>query len=381
MASNRDADPFRDLPGRMTTALPPLLPVAEIQKRLGEIFPEGTPNRGYCTREIAARTVFVMLYVGAVETLGVYIRPNQVTRMTDVQAGCATEEERLAWAKRSLSRDGSKEGRNISGRWYAVDTREPIRDETLKDGLVATGAVLVKADVATTSGIPRYTMAKSFVGLLDPNLTGGALNEAVATWQGENLSAGALARIQLIGKGAIAGTGGVTVTFPNGQTRRLAHGPSSVISKAVIEEFAKRFLGKPGVIFLSESGNKVPGTDDQLANLIGLKIPSDKYLPDILLVDLGPKNPLIVFVEVVANDGPIGSLRKSALLEITRSAGFPDEHVAFVTAYLDRSKAAFKKTVPELAWNSFAWFASEPDHIIVFREGSSGRKARLSDLL
>jgi len=92
MASNRDADPFRDLPGRMTTALPPLLPVAEIQKRLGEIFPEGTPNRGYCTREIAARTVFVMLYVGAVETLGVYIRPNQVTRMTDVQAGCATEE-------------------------------------------------------------------------------------------------------------------------------------------------------------------------------------------------------------------------------------------------------------------------------------------------
>ena len=126
-----------------------------------------------------------MLYVGAVETLGVYIRPNQVTRMTDVQAGCATEEERLAWAKRSLSRDGSKEGRNISGRWYAVHTREPIRDETLKDGLVATGAVLVKADVATTSGIPRYTMAKSFVGLLDPNLTGGALNEAVATWQGK----------------------------------------------------------------------------------------------------------------------------------------------------------------------------------------------------
>ena len=70
----------------MKTGLPALPPFSEIQKRLLEIFPEGTPNRGYCTREIAAKTVFVMLYVGAVESRGVYIRPNQVTRMTSVQA-------------------------------------------------------------------------------------------------------------------------------------------------------------------------------------------------------------------------------------------------------------------------------------------------------
>ena len=59
-----------------------------------------------------------------------------------------------------------------------------------------------------------------------------------------------------------------------------------------------------------------------------------------------------------------------AFLEITRSAGFPDRNVAFVTTYLDRGKPAFKKTAPELAWNSFAWLASEPDHIVVFREGA-----------
>lgn len=361
----------------MTAALPPLLPFFEIQKRLLEIFPEGTPNRGYCTREIAAKTVFVMLYIGAVKSRGVYIRPNQVTRMTNAQAEKVMDEERLTWAKASLAR----ESHNISGRWYAVDTREPIRDETLKDGLVATGAVLVKANVATTSSIPRYTLASSFAGLFDPHLTGGALKEAVAKWQGENLSAGALARIQLVGKGAIATAGGVLVTFPNSETRRLAHGPSSIISKAVIEEFSKRFLEQAGVIFLSESGNKVLKRDDVLANAIGLKIPADKYLPDILLVDLGPKEPLIVFVEVVATDGPISGPRKEAFLEITRSGGFPDQNVAFVTAYLDRGKPAFKKTVPELAWNSFAWFASEPDHIVVFREGVADETARLSELL
>ena len=46
-------------------ALPPLLTVPDIQERLQTIFPEGTENRNYVTREMAARTVFVMLYVGA----------------------------------------------------------------------------------------------------------------------------------------------------------------------------------------------------------------------------------------------------------------------------------------------------------------------------
>ena len=63
--------------------LPPLLPVPDIHARLQGIFPEGTSNRNYVTREIAAKTVFVMLYVGAVEGAGRWLRPNQVTRMTD----------------------------------------------------------------------------------------------------------------------------------------------------------------------------------------------------------------------------------------------------------------------------------------------------------
>jgi len=47
--------------------LPPLLPVPGIHERLQEIFPDGTANRNYVIREMAAKTVFVMLYIGAVE--------------------------------------------------------------------------------------------------------------------------------------------------------------------------------------------------------------------------------------------------------------------------------------------------------------------------
>ena len=82
--------------------LPPLLPVPDIHERLRTIFPHGTANRNYVTREIAAKTVFVMLYIGAVEGAECWLRPDQVTRMTDAQATLAEDADREAWLKESM---------------------------------------------------------------------------------------------------------------------------------------------------------------------------------------------------------------------------------------------------------------------------------------
>jgi len=346
-------------------ALPALQSVPEIHKRLQTIFPEGSPNRANCTWEIAAKTVFVMLYIGAVEGEDVWLRPDQVTRMTDGQAARSGAGERAAWIKESLM---SSKG-EIPGRWYAVNTRESIRDDTIRAGLIANGVVIEREGLATTSPAPRYALKKSFAALFDAALTGKMLEKAIATWQAENLTAGALARITMVRKGAVAGGEHILVKFPSGETRRMAPGPSSVISKAVVEIFAPRFLKNPGVVFLSESRNKVVSRDDELAKAIGLHIKAERNLPDIVLADLGPKHPLLVFIEVVATDGPVSRERKKALTELASDAGFPPEHVVFVTAYLDRSDSAFKKTVDALAWGSFVWFASEPDHLIWLYEG------------
>lgn len=348
-------------------ALPTLLPVPKIHDRLQKIFPEGSPNRNNCTWEIAAKTVFVMLYVGAVEGDDTWLRPDQVTRMTDKQAGRTRNNERLAWAEESL-KSGKGE---IPGRWYAVNTRESIRDDTIRGGLIANGVVIEREGLATTSPAPRYALKRSFAALFDPKVTGKSLEKAIAVWQGENLTAGVLARVTMVRKGAIAGGEHILVKFPSGETRRMAPGPSSVISKAVVEVFAQRFLQMPGVVFLSESRNKVVSRDDELAKSIGLQIRAEKNLPDIVLADIGPKHPLLVFIEVVATDGPVTGERKQALTELAKNAGFPLQHIVFVTAFLDRSDAAFKKTVDSLAWGSFVWFASEPEHLIRFYEGQS----------
>lgn len=349
------------------SALPPYVSRELVAERLPLIFPEGTPNRIYCIRDMAVSTVFTMLYVGAVEGHNRYLGPVHVYRMTQEQALLSGESDRLGYASAVLRKKYEAQGT----RWYADNSREPIRDETLREGLVAIGAVLARTDLPTTSGLPRYALKADFAALFDPALDGDALEAAIGKFQQTHLSKSALARVSIIRAGAAGRSSGALVTFPNGETRQLAPGPSSIIAQAVIEVFAKKFLESPAVLWLSESGNKVVARDDKLAGAIGLKIEADRNLPDLILVDLGPEDPLIVFVEVVATDGAITARRQGALFALTEEAGFAREQIAFLTAYQDRQSAGFKKTVSGLAWGSFAWFVSEPDRIVILRDGAS----------
>lgn len=360
----------------MTVQLPPYVTRGVIEERLSRIFPEGTPNRTYCIRQLSASTVFTMLYIGAVQGSGRYLGPIHVYRMSEEQAAQSHTAARLAYADGVLKRNYVVPGE----RWYADNTREPIRDETLREGLVNIGAVFARSDLPTTSSKPRYALIPDFADLFDPGLEGADLDTAIAEFQKNHLSKSALARVSLMQAGTAASKTAVSVRFPNGETRNLAPGPSSVISKAVVEDFAPAFLQVPAVLWLSESGNKVVARDDGIAASIGLKIEADRDLPDLILADLGPTDPLIVFVEVVATDGPISRRRQAALYALTDAAGFARSQVTFVTAYLDRSSPGFRKTMSELAWGSFAWFTSEPDNIVHLTEAVPGARP-LTDFL
>ena len=98
-------------------------------------------------------------------------------------------------------------------------------------------------------------------------------------------------------------------------------------------------------------------------------------------MDLGPAEPLLIFVEVVATDGPVNEARQAALMGIATEAGFREHQVAFVTAYAVRDAGAFKGSVREIAWRSFVWFMSEPEHIMVLHRGANADQALLSELM
>jgi hypothetical protein len=343
--------------------LPPYVARDVVLARLSMIFPDGTHNRLYCVRDIAASTVFTMLYIGAVEGSRIYLAPKHVYRMTDEQAALTDDGSRTRFRKDALAPGVVIPGR----RWYADNSREGIRDETLREGLMRVGAAVSRTDLPTTSSKPRYALTERFTRLFHPRLLGADLELAIEEFQADTLSHGALARLAIIRHGAARGAVGPLVSFPNGETRRLTPGPSSTIAKAVVEVFATRFLREPAVLALSESENKVIARDEQLAASIGLSIEADRDLPDIILLDIATSRPLLVFIEVVATDGPITERRRDALLARTDVAGFDRSRVAFVTAYLDRESSAFRRTFASVAWGSFVWFASEPENLIALR--------------
>ena len=355
-----------------------IIAVREIQDRLLEIFPDGTAQRAYLTREMAAKTVFTCLYANAVEGAERWIRPNQVCRMTDEQACLLDDDARESWYI-----DSGKGGYApaIGSPWFADTTREPIRDETIRGGLIPVRAVIERKGLPTTSSKGRYALEADFATLFDSSLSKERFQALATKWRSEHLSKAALARQMLVASGAISAEDSVQVRFPNNETRSLSAGPSSVIAKAVIEQFAPRFLKNPHVLWLSESGNKVVARDEDLASRLGIVIDPSKALPDIILVDLGEdaggSDLLVLFTEVVATDGPINRHRKEALTHIASEAGFEGQHLAFLTALLDRSTSQFRKAIVEIAWGTYVWLVSEPDHIIEMR---SGKVKKLSEL-
>ncbi|PBQ32731.1 restriction endonuclease [Sphingobacteriaceae bacterium] len=348
----------------MSLTLPKYISHQEVVRRLPLVFPEGTPNRNYCTRELSASTIFTMLYIGAVEGLDRYLGPIHVYRMTEEQSLKSDLLSRNNYLSLAL-----KKGAVIDGkRWYADNTREPIRDETLREGLQQVGAVK-SIVVPTTSSKPRYYLEKNFAALFNPEIEDIDLLKKIKKWQESNLSKHGLTRISLASFSASGAGDKVLVTFPNGETRHMSAGPSSEISKSVIEVFAKTFLNDPVVLWLSESGNKEVARDEKIAHSIGIEIRKESELPDIILVDLNNKKPLLIFIEVVATDGPITRRRQEALYKITDKAGFDKKNVLFVSAFKDRESTGSRKSLPVLAWNSFAWFASEPDKIMHLKDG------------
>ena len=344
--------------------LPAVVPVESISRWLPEIFPEGTAHRNYVVREMAAKTIFVMLYTGAIEGSNRWFRPSQATLMTDAQSRSVSATVRSKWTAESLT------GRlkHSSKSWYAPNTREPIRDESLRTGLIPLGAVIERPGIAVTAASPRYALSRDFCDLLMA-LQSGASTQAIAAWQQNHLSSEALARVSLLKSGAAMSRakGRTPIRFPNGETRLMLGGPSAILTKSVVEVFAPKFLSDPAVLFISDSGEKVVARDELLAKQLGLHIEADRNLPDIILVHVAKGHERLVFVEVVATDGAITPQRKQALAQLAEAAKFSRKSVHFVTAFTDRSSAAFRKLAGELAWDTFAWFASEPAHLVCYR--------------
>ena len=352
--------------------LPTIPSSATVQQRLGVIFPEGTQERQWCIRDAAVKTVRAMFYAGAVLGADRWLKPSQVVNMSDAQIANLDAVERERWYRLSSANRWPRP----SDAWYAANSREQVRDEGVKKGLIPNGAVYERS-VPATSSAGRYALREDFAALFDESLSPEAFAVAAGRWRGAHLNQAALARIALLRAGAAAGDGTIEVRLPNGRSELLSAGASSELTKALVEQFAPRFLAQPAVIWLSESAQKI--IDSTLTRSLGLNIDPAGVLPDAILADLGAPDGrvLIVFCEVVHTDGPVTALRKRQLDDMARGAGFDLADVAHLTVFRDRGQKQIREQIGKLAWGTFVWFSSEPDGLLVLREGTEKRLSAL----
>lgn len=353
--------------------LPPYVNWTEVLGKLDIILPGGTEKRPNIVNDPGARVVFVALFTGAVAGANRWIAPRHVIWMGPTLAASLNPANRDAWSATPTRQ---------SDKWYQENSRE-LRDTVITKGLIPIGA-MVDRGIPQSSNLPRYALAADFAALFDPALVLGSatFDAAAAGWRARHLSKTALTRIAIVKATAQAGSGQVAVNFPGGGGTVLPAGPSPLIIKAVVEVFAPGFLGKPVVIWISDSKNKNHYEDKVVQGTLGLTIDVAKTLPDLIIVDMEPPGMedsfLVLFVEAVATEGPIDGQRREELTRIVTDAGYAAGQAAFLTAYLDKVGGPFRATGDKLAWGSFAWFASQPDQIVQFHtESTSDKLSRL----
>lgn len=330
----------------------------EVSRTLTLIFPEGTDRRAWLTNANAARAVFVMLHCAAIEGSDRWIAPKAVVEMSDQQAAQADLSARMGYLERI-----HKPGEKAQGQpWLATNSREGIRDEALRS-LVSVGAVLERS-LPKSSSKGRYGLRRDFVALFEPKISVDDRTSRITTWRDRHLSRNELARARI----RAAQASGI-VRLPDGTSVALSPGPSTVIVAGLIEVFAPRFLREPAVLAYTDGA--APGgraVSAQLSGDLGFELRPGDPLPDLFMVDLA-KPMRFVFAEAVASDGPIDAARRDSLRAWLSGAGYPPDDAFFVTAYLDRANAAFRRTVGEIAWQSVIWFVSEPDRLLIASDG------------
>ena len=342
--------------------LPSLSTVREIQSRLALIFPEEFPDRGILTGIMAARVIFVFLYGGFVEGAGRFLRPSHVYLFTEQQSLKTSEKQRLDWL-RSANRPGQ---RTPGRRWYADTSREPIRDDLMRNQLLRLGVMRKRPGFSTTASTPINYITGEFAALFNPAATGEHLNALIAEWRLQSLSKSTLQRMALRAKGVQLAQGELFIEMPDGTRIRVAAGPSSEIARALIERFTKIHLEQPAILWLSGSDTKAIPQFVAVSESVGLTFDLSAELPDLILADM--TDPLrILFCEIVATDGAVTEARREALLRIVRSSNIPEELVEFLSAFDDRQSGAFRKNFGSLAVNSLVWFRTEPELLVVLQ--------------
>lgn len=239
------------------------------------------------------------------------------------------------------------------GKRYAPNTRETVRRFTIHQ-FVELGLVVANPDDPrrpVNSPATRYRVTPQFLKLArcfgSRNWKTSLTEFLAATPSLKRLSAKQRSHTM------------IPVRLPDGTSIRLTAGGQNELVRQIVEGFCPRFTPGGTVVYLGDTGQKHLHYRSEELTQLGITLDQHGKMPD-LIVHL-PDKKWLVLIEAVTSHGPIGQKRQNEL-----KALFASVHagLVFVTAFLTRR--AMNKYLGEIAWETEAWIAAEPDHLIHF---------------
>jgi hypothetical protein len=243
--------------------------------------------------------------------------------------------------------------RDYYSKKYAPNTRETFRRQTMHQ-LIAAGIALYNPDQpgrAVNSPKAVYQIEPDTLTLLRSFGTAKWIKNLRRFLDSRQTLAARYAKEREMKK--------LPVKLATGETIGISPGDHSELIKAIIEDFAPRFVPGGILVYAGDTGEKWGYFDKELLASLEVEVDGHGKMPDVVLYY--PERGWLLLVESVTSHGPVDSKRHE---ELAYLFGKSKAGLVYVTAFPSRAKMA--RYLGEIAWETEVWCAEAPSHLIHF---------------
>ena len=151
----------------------------------------------------------------------------------------------------------------------------------------------------------------------------------------------------------------VSVKIKKNHMVQISPGKHSELIRDIIEQLAPRFLPNSTLIYVGDTGEKWGYYDQELAGNLLFNVQEHGKMPDVILYVEDKR--WLVLIESVTSHGPVDSKRYIELEELFSNVSADK---VYISAFPD--KKTFTHYVQDIAWETEAWIADNPTHMIHF---------------
>lgn len=137
----------------------------------------------------------------------------------------------------------------------------------------------------------------------------------------------------------------------------LSPGGQNILIQRMIDDFCPHFIPGGEILYVGDAGAKLAFFEEKRLAELGIEVDTHGMLPDLIVYD-AQRNWLFL-MEAASTHGPVDAKRHG---ELERLFGNSSAGLVYVSCFPDR--ATMRKFLVDLAWETEAWCASDPTHMI-----------------